>query len=67
MSTFTSQRDLDEVELRIAAIPDKRLGQALSWQRHKAGADPAAVPGMDEGVLDDFESGRRRPDAAAVI
>jgi len=67
MSTFTSQRDLDEVELRIAAIHDKRLGQALSWQRHKAGADPAAVPGVDEGVLDDFESGRRRPDAAAVI
>src|SRR5664280_2923741 len=66
MSTFTSQRDLDEVELRIAAIPDKRLGQALSWQRLK-GADPAVVPSFDEGVLDDFESGRRRPDAAAVI
>src|SRR5450759_3392058 len=66
MSTFTSQRDLDEVELRIAAIPDKRLGQALSWQRLK-GADPAVVPSFDEGVLDDFESGRRLPDAAAVI
>src|ERR1700730_18244977 len=67
MSACISQRDLDEVDRRIAPIKAKRLGQALYQQRNKAGVGAAALPGIDERALDDFESGRRRPDGATVI
>lgn len=67
MSVYTSQHHIDEVERRIAPIATKRLGHALYRQRCQAGAGTAAVPGVDERTLHDFESGHRRPDLTMVI
>jgi hypothetical protein len=66
MSAYISQTDLDELERRIAPLPPKRLGQALFQQRTQAGARQARVPGFDETEVGEFETGRRRPDAATV-
>jgi hypothetical protein len=66
MSAYLYQADLDAIERRIAPLSSKRLGQALLRQRTQAGAGKATVTGFGEAELDDFETGRRRPDAATV-